>query len=223
MKAFALLPIGVLLVGAAVRLVGGVPLLQTDLLLTPATLGLDDAAGSASNGGLSDGSLSDGTPEGAAASFYQFVQQGEYGKAWNVALEPDWPGARDASYLHAVAATDRPAGWTVQDQFVRRCSDDIGSGIKLNAIQVDRLESPPDSPEARAVRRLGASRLFGVHASGQMLGACLIYRWDRTLVVAEIGGRCKVVLPGTRAARSLFHQEWFSNLSLVGSLRAPGK
>jgi hypothetical protein len=218
MKASALLLVGVLLVGAAVRLVGGVPLLQTDLLLTPATPGLDDAAGSASNGGQSDG-----TPEGAAASFYQFVQQGEYGKAWNVALEPDWPGAREASYLHAVAATDRPAGWTVQDQFVRRCSDDIGSGVRLNAIQVDRMESPPDSPEARAARRLGATRLFGVHASGQMLGACLIYRWDRNLVVAEIGGRYKVVLPGTKAARSLFHQEWFSNLSLVGSLRASGK
>jgi hypothetical protein len=86
-----------------------------------------------------------------------------------------------------------------------------------------RLSSPPDSPEGRAVSALGAARLYGVRASGHMLGACLIYRWDRDLVVAEIGGRCKVVLPGTKAARSLFHQEWFSNLSLVGSLRASGR
>jgi hypothetical protein len=159
----------------------------------------------------------------AAASFYAFLQQGDYEKAWEVAVEPDWPGALGASYKKEVIPSPRATGWTAEVDFVRRCVDDIGSGMKLNGVQVVRLPSPPESPEGRAASALGASRLYGVRASGHMLGACLIYRWDRDLVVAKIGGRYKVVLPGTKAARTSFHQEWFSNLSLVGSLRASGK
>jgi len=215
MRAAAPLLIGVIVLGAAVRFVGGVPLVQTDLLIAPTSEGRGTGDAMEAAG--------DGAPELAAASFYAFLQQGEYEKAWEVALEPDWPGALGASYLQEVTPSPLATGWTRESDFVRRCSDDIGSGIKLNGVQVVRLETPPDSPEARAAKALGASRLFGVRASGQMLGACLIYRWDRNLVVAEIGGRFKVVLPGTKSARSLFHQEWFSNLSLVGALRASGK
>ena len=215
MRAAAPLLIGVIVLGAAVRFVGGVPLLQTDLILAP------EGAGSAAGQGA--GPVAAGAPELAAASFYAFLQQGDYEKAWEVAVEPEWPGALGASYKKEVTPSPRAAGWTTEADFVRRCADDIGAGMKLNGIQVVRLPSPPESPEGRAVSALGASRLYGVRASGHMLGACLIYRWDRDLVVAEIGGRYKVVLPGTKAARTSFHQEWFSNLSLVGSLRASGR
>jgi hypothetical protein len=215
-KAPLLIVVGVLVVGAAVRIAGGVPLVQTDLLMGSPAPGPESGSAGRAPG--------DTSPESAAASFYEFVQKGEYDKAWDVALEPDWSGsAAGASYLKEVSATPRPAGWTGESEFVSRCNDDIGSGIKLNGIQVVRLESAPDSPEARAAKLLGASRLVGVRASGQMLGACLIYRWDRNLVVAQVGGHYKVVLPGTKASRSLFHQEWFSNLFLVGALRASGK
>ena len=74
---------------------------------------------------------------------------------------------------------------------------------------------------AGGLAALGASRLFGVRASGHMLGACMIYHWERDLVVAEVAGRYRVILPGTKAARASFHQEWFSSLSLVGSLGGP--
>ncbi len=219
MRAAAPLLIGVIVLGAAVRLVGGVSLLQTDLLMSPE--GTRPEAGS--NAGAAAGAAAAGAPELAAASFYSFLQQGEYKKAWEVSLEPDWAGALTASYLKEVAPSPQASGWTTEADFVRRCDSDIGSGMKLNAVQVVRLPSAPETPEGRAVSALGASRLYGVRASGHMLGACLIYRWERDLVVAEIGGRYRVILPGTKAARASFHQEWLSNLSLVGSLRAAGK
>ena len=214
MRAAAPLLIGVMVLGGAVRFLGGVPLLQTDLLMAP--------EGSGRVAGAAPGAVV-GAPEMAAASFYGFLKQGDYEKAWEVAVEPDWPGTLGASYKKEVTSSLRATGWTTEIDFVRRCVEDIGSGMKLNGIQVVRLPSPPESPEGRAASALGASRLYGVRASGHMLGACLIYRWDRDLVVAEIGGRYKVVLPGTKAARASFHQEWFSNLSLVGSLRASGR
>ena len=221
MRAAAPLLIGVIVLGAAVRFVGGVSLLQTDLMMAPEGAGA--GVGATAEAGAAAPAEAPGAPELAAASFYAFLQQGEYDKAWEVALEPDWPGALGASYMQEVAPSPRASGWTTQADFVRRCADDIGSGIKLNGTQVVRLPTLQESPEGRAAAALGATRLYGVRASGHMLSACLIYRWDRDLVVADIGGRYKVVLPGTKAARASFHQEWFSNLSLVGSLRASGK
>ena len=210
MKAGALVLIGAVALGAAVRLIGGVPLLQTELALPVPARALADAPAA-------------GGPEQVVAAFYASLQRGEYDKAWEVSLEPDWAAARTASYAEEVAPSPRVTGWTTEKDFVRRCADDIGAGLKLNAIEVTRLPSPPETPEARAVTGLGATRAFGVRASGHMLGACLIYHWERDLVVAEVGGSYKVVLPGTKAAHAAFHQDWLTNLSLIGSLRASGK
>lgn len=212
MRAGAPLLVGVIALGAAVRWAAGVPLLHTDLVMSPQTSGGPEASAPHA-----------GAPEAAAASFYAFLKRGEYDKAWGVSLEPDWAGAAGAAYQKEVVPSWPPSGWTSETEFVRRCADDIGSGMKLNAVQVVRLPAPPETPESRAVSALGASRLFGVRASGHMLGACMIYHWERDLVVAEVAGSYRVILPGTKAARASFHQDWFSHLSLVGSLRASGK
>jgi hypothetical protein len=207
MKAALPIVLGALVLGAGLRAVGGVPLLRTDLV--PAA--------------RASGQPAEGTPEEAAASFYRFIQQGLYEKAWEVSLEPAWPDARGASYAAEVRAAPSAAGWTAQADFISRCGAELGTGLKLNGVQAARMPSPPDTPEARVAAALGAVRVYGVHASGQMLGACLIYRWDRDLAVAETGGRYRVVLPGVKAARASFHEAWFSNLSLIGSLRASGR
>jgi hypothetical protein len=206
MRAAAPLLVGVIALGAVVRWAVGVPLLHTDLLMGGPAAGATATA---------DAPASAIGPEAAAVSFYQFLQRGEYGKAWEVSLEPDWAGGPNASYMKEIAPSAQASGWTTEPDFVRRCTDDIGSGMKLNAVQVVRLPAVPDTPESKAASALGASRLYGVRATGHMLGACMIYRWERDLVVAEIGGRYRVILPGTKAARASFHQEWFSNLSLV--------
>jgi hypothetical protein len=207
MKVAAPLLVCVIALGAAVRWAAGVPLFHTDLVMSPQAPVAAEA----------------GAPEAAAASFYSFLQRGEFENAWKVSLEPHWAAAGGATYQQEVTPSASASGWTTENDFARRCADDIGSGIKLNAVQVIRLPAPPETPEARAVSAIGATRLFGVRASGHMLGACLIYHWERDLVVAEVGGRYRVILPGTKSARASFHQDWFSHLSLVGSLRASGK
>jgi hypothetical protein len=207
MKAVLPVILGALALGAGLRAVGGVPLLRGDLVLAPRASG---PAG--------------GTPEAAAASFYAFIQQGRYDEAWEVSLEPAWPDARGATYVAEVRAGPAATGWTARADFVSRCDSELGAGLKLNGVQAVPLPSPPDTPEARAAGALGSGvRLYGVHASGHMLGACLIYRWDKDLTVAEVGGRYRVVLPGAKGARATFHEAWFSNVSLIGSLRASGQ
>ncbi len=109
-------------------------------------------------------------------------------------------------------------GWTARDEFVRRCGTDIGAGIRLNGVSAAAAGARSAGTRELAAA-LGASRVRAVHVSGHMLGACLIYRWEKDLAVAEIGGRWKVILPGTKPAREPFHQSWFSDVTLIGSLR----
>jgi hypothetical protein len=215
MRGTVLILAGVVAVGAAVRLAGGVPLLQTELQFS--------AGGAPAPSGAAAGVTADAA-QAAAAAFYSCLAKGDYQEAWKVSLEPDWSGAAGASsYLQEVTPSAHVSGWTSESAFVRRCEEDIGPGVKLNAVEVAPLPSPPRTPEAGAASALGATRLFGVRASGHLLGACMIYHWERDLVVAQVGGAFKVLLPGTKAARSSFHQEWFSDLSLIGTLRAAGK
>ena len=207
MKAALPLILGAIAIGSIARLSSGTPVLQTDLLPSENTAAPAPI----------------GTPESAVLSFYGLIAKGEYEKAWELSVEPVWKGARETAYRDAVQAAAAPEGWTQEKEFVSRCAEDIGDGMKLNGIRAVTLSAAPDSPEARAVAARTHARLSGVHASGQMLGACLVYRWDKDLAVAEVDGTYKVVLPGTRAAKSFFHQSWFSNMALLASLRAAGK
>jgi hypothetical protein len=206
-RASAALVIGALLAGAAVRFFGGLPLVATDLAFDSPSTVLPPA---------------DGSPEAAASSFYAFLQQGSYDAAWEMSMEPAWPGAGTASYGTAVTAEGRPAGWTGKAEFVRRCRDELGQGPKLNGVRAVRLHSPPVIPGQGAVAALMASRIHGVHLSGHMLGACLIYSWEKDLAVVEVGREYRVLLPGTKDARASFHEAWFSDMTLIGSLRAAG-
>lgn len=208
MRATAALVIGALLAGAAVRYFGGVPLVATDLAFDSPSTVLPPAEGS---------------PEAAASSFYAFLQQGRYDAAWEVSIEPAWPGAGTASYEAAVTADGRPAGWTGKAEFVQRCRDELGQGPKLNGVQAVRLDSPPVASGQAAVAALTPSRIHGVHLSGHMLGACLIYSWEKDLAVVEVGREYRVLLPGTKDARASFHEAWFSDMRLIGSLRATDK
>jgi hypothetical protein len=206
MKAALPVIIGAIAIGSIARLSTGTPVLQTDL--APAAV-----AGAPARSG---------TPESAVLSFYERLARGQYDKAWELSVEPSWKGARGTAYRDAVTASGAPDGWTPEKVFVARCADDIGEPLKLNGITAAPLSAAPGGPEVSAAAARANGRVFGVHASGQMLGACVIYRWDKDLIVAEIDGAWKVVLPGTRPAKSFFHQAWFSNMTMVASLRASG-
>ena len=201
-----LLVAGALLAGAVVRFAGGMPLIGTDLVFGSAAA--PDRAGPAG--------APEGSPEEAAVAFYTLLQSGTYGAAWDISVEPSWPGARNAAWGDAVQAGGRPAGWTGKDEFVRRCAEELGTGIKLNGISAEPGSSLPGDALAAAA---GATHVRAVRVRGHMLGACLIYRWEKDLAVAEVGGKWKVLLPGTKTAREPFHQSWFSDVTLIGSLR----
>jgi len=207
MRAAVPLILGALAVGTALRAFSGTPLFQTDL------------APVASGGSTAD----QGSPEAAVAAFYAAVGAGDYDRAWELSLEPRWAGAARAGFSDAVGTSPAADGWTAQQDFVSRCRDDIGDGLRLNGVQVQRTPDAPETAEAEVAAGLAGARLFSVHASGQMLGACVIYRWDRDLAVARIDGRYRVVLPGTKERKTFFHQAWFSNLTFVASLRATDK
>ncbi len=204
MRAAPALVLAALAAGALVRVLGGSPLLLADLA-TEARPGPRPP---------------EGTPESAVYAFYESLAKGDFAKAWELSLEPVWASAPTASYADEVPASPALVGWTGKEDFVRRCGEDLSSGFRLKSIEA---KAEPGRPKAQAqalAAALRAAPLHEVKASGQLLGACLIYHWDKDLVVAEIGGAYKVVLPGTKAAKSLFHQAWFADLALVGSLRS---
>jgi hypothetical protein len=207
-----LLVAGAILAGAVVRLVGGLPLVGTDLAFESAAA----PPGPGTTKGTRKGGAA-GSAEEAVAAFYAALQAGAYDTAWDVSVEPGWPGARNAAWGDTVVAQGLPPAWTSKDEFVRRCADELGPGIRLNGVAAEAASAPPGEQDLASA--VGASQVQAVHVSGHMLGACLIYRWERELAVAEVGGSWKVLLPGTKAARESFHQSWFSDVTLIGSLR----
>jgi len=203
MRAAPALVLAALAAGALARILGGTPLLLADLA-TEARPGPRPP---------------EGTPESAVYAFYESLAKGDFARAWELSIEPVWAKAPTASYADEVPASPELVGWTGKNEFIQRCSEDLSSGFRLKNIEA-KADPGPAKPQASALAAaLHAAPLHEVRVSGQMLGACLIYHWDKDLAVAEIGGAYKVVLPGTKAAKALFHQAWFADLSLVGSLR----
>jgi hypothetical protein len=192
------------------RFLGGVPLLGSDFSYSLEPVGSSIPAAAID------------TPESTAVSFYQFLVKGEYGKAWEISVEPMWTESSKVPFERTIAPTEQPLGWTSESDFVRRCTDELGaggSGLKLNAVRATPGEGARGGGKDAVLKRLAASRVSPVHVTGHMLGACLIYRWDKDLLVANISGKNKVILPGTKAANTSYHQSWFAGVELIGSLR----
>src|SRR3972149_6522532 len=112
------------LLGVLLRVAGGSAIISSNLIYSAG--GKQAAPGA-------------GTPEDAAASFYLLIDQGEYAKAWERALEPSWTGAAGATYRTAVHPSPSSfPGWTPREQCVQRLTDELGAGgiwLKLNDIQ----------------------------------------------------------------------------------------
>ena len=146
-------------------------------------------------------------PSAAAASFYSFLQQGEYEKAWEVSLEPDWP-ARAGGLLHAGshALRARRRDGPAEPDFVRRCADDIGSGREAErGPRWSGSPRPPETPEGR--RRLRARRLAAVRRARERAHAGRVH--DLPLGKGPRGGgdrragtRCSFRGPRPRAPPS---------------------
>ncbi len=244
-RAFAAIALpAALLLGALLRAAGGTALLSTNLTY-----------GAAASGPLLPGAR---TPEDAARRFYLLVDRGEYGQAWELALEPDWAGGARLPYRRALAppAPGEPGGapfsWTAKEAFVARLTAELGAGgygLKLNDVTAAREALPPapgaasapggaasSSPDGAApvfapqvlhpqvLQRLqprGVREVQAVRVSGSLLGACTIFRWEKSLPVARVGGAWRVLLPGTKGEKAFFYESWFADVQRIGSLREP--
>ncbi len=164
------------------------------------------------------------TPEDTVKSFYMSIDNGDYEEAYEMALEPNWTGAGiDVSFREAVVADPSIFhGWTQRERFVERSRGELGvrgDGINLNSIETS-LQENFDIERIREIYDLpSVTAAFKVAASGNMIGACTIFKWMKEVTVVQVGKRYKVLLDGTKRENSLYYQSWFSGIEVVGHLR----
>ena len=200
------------LMGALVRVLGGNSILHNALIYSS---------------GKKDKPPGVKTPEAIVKSFYMFIDNGEYDRAWEISLEPDWRRDRTAvTYRDEVR--EEPGsfpGWTGRDSFVARLTQSLGEsgrGITLNNIETHESDKLPIDEVTQIKNRYDKivfNEVYSVRVSGQLLGACSIFKWEKDLLVLDIDGDYKVLLGGTKRKNSFFYQSWFSNISRIGDLR----
>jgi hypothetical protein len=164
------------------------------------------------------------TAESAAKTFYLAVDNGDYGKAYGIILEPDWSGGEGpAPFREAVEARSGPIPcWTPEEEFLRRMEDELGTGgtgITLQSVEARVLEERDpleygDIPGVHDIRNC-----YRVEASGNILGACSIFTWKKELVVLQFGKGYRLLLSGTKNENGYYYQTWFSDFERVGTIR----
>jgi len=168
------------------------------------------------------------TPEAAVKSFFLSIDSGDFETAWELLLEPDWtePGvsvlyrdsvSRDFAHLY---------GWTEKEDFVKRSKSELGvrgTGVTLNNIEA-RIKCTLDPKKLSEDYSLDSVKeAYIVEVSGNILGACSIFRWQKELHVLLVGKRYKVLLSGTKPENSFYYQSWFASIERVGDLKGAAK
>ncbi len=206
----ALVPI-VFFSGVTARIAGGNFVLLTDLAYV---------GGAAP---VSERFISTGSPEQAAESFYVALAEGQYDRAWERSLEPDYSGGKEILYADRVTADPATfVGWTGKDAFLSRLSWELGGAgsLKLRNIRAIALSGKPEIP-AYLSKQLGEASLSLVRVEGHMVGACTIFSWSKDVPVIGQDGAYRVLLDGTKEPKTLYCQAWFANLVKLGDLRKP--
>jgi hypothetical protein len=211
-----------LVLGFLVRILAGYPVVRTDLVYSP---------------GIRQKPPGTKSPGDVVVSFYMFLDSGLYEKAWELVLEPDFIGTgKVVNFSEEIEANpDGFYGWTDRERFVERMRRELGqegTGITLKNIQVDAVQ-PVDFRQYAMKHPLlnnlqksfspglqdGVGGAFLVDVTGNLLGACTIFKWDKRIMVLRIDKRYRILLSGTKSAKSFFYQGWFSNIEKIGNLR----
>jgi hypothetical protein len=202
-----LLPLFIV-IGIVLRIVSGNSIILYDLIYAP---------------GIRQTFPGTRTPENTVKSFYHLLDRGEYDRAWEISIEPDWTGNDPGvSYFDEVKEdADRFSGWTGREKWVQRATWELGeggTGITLKSVEA-RIKGPLDPEKlsfASTVPSLEKAYLMEV--TGRLLGTCSLYKFDKMIPVLKVGDEYRVYLSGTKGRDSLFYQSWFSNLTIAGSL-----
>lgn len=205
-KAIRILPIltiFILLAGAGIRMAGGQAILSADMVYR--------AAGEIAFPGTE-------TPEGAAVSFYMYIDRGMYEKAYQISVEPDYTAEGPAPFRKSVNANQADfQGITKYNEFTERLQFELGRKgmwIKLHNIRAEALDVQCTVPEW-----LAAQRCIPVRITGHLLGACTIFSWEKTLPVIPVEEGYAVVLPGTKREKQFYYQDWIMNITKIFDLR----
>jgi hypothetical protein len=164
------------------------------------------------------------TPEDTVKSFYLSIDSGDYEKAFELILEPDWTG-NDLAALYRQEVEAAPAlflGWTEKERFIGRLEGELGergNGITMNSIQARVLEALAPEPFVKTYDIQSLSSVYRVEASGNLLGACTIFSWEKEVTVLQFGKKYRVLLEGTKRKNSFYYQTWFARIERVGNLK----
>ncbi len=224
MKKFTLFLCSLFVIGSLIRIIAGNALFSTDLTY------------SSGRKGKVPGTK---TPQDTVKSFYMLIDSGNYEKAWEICLEPDWAGDRRVTYKDPVRASDsilpgwtssgctspgcRSSGWTSKEDFVNRLEQEIGRGgygVTLHNIQVQQMEKMDRHILSSPFKIEAIEDVVSILVEGQMLGACSIFKWEKSVVVLSVEGKYKILLEGTKEPNSFFYQTWFSHIEKIGDLRS---
>jgi len=162
-------------------------------------------------------------PEDAARTFYMLIDRGEYERAWEISLEPDWSDGRPVGYREELFSGQKWNGLvTSREVFVDRLTTEIGKdgwGITLNNIKAERVERLDGSEHTSQFGNEVPEETYRVLVRGQMVGACSIFRWEKQLIVISSPEGYRVFLNGTKEENSFFYQSWFSGIEPISHLR----
>ncbi len=194
--------------GAFLRVVGGNRIILRDLIYSP---------------GVQTTFPGTKTPENTARSFYLYIDRGEYDRAWELSLEPDWTGSDTEELFFREVAEDPKgfSGWTPKERFVERNTWELGAdgtGITLKSVEARILRAVDMEELAGSYGVDDIEKAYLLKVTGRLLGSCSLLRFSTNLIVLVINGENRVFLSGTKPKDSYFYQTWFSEIEISGSI-----
>jgi hypothetical protein len=194
--------------GAFFRVIGGNRVVLSDLIYSP---------------GVKTTFPGTKTPENTARSFYLHIDRGEYDRAWELSLEPDWAGndTEELFFREVAADPEGFSGWTPKKRFIERNSWELGadgSGITLKSVEARILRAIDPHAFAGTYGIDDLQKAYLLEITGRLLGSCSLLRFKTDLIVLVIHGENRVFLSGAKPKDSYFYQTWFSEIKISGSI-----
>jgi len=150
--------------------------------------------------------------------FYERLDRGQYGEVYDMSLENKWELQGDGVYVNT--------GLIPRQEFIDALTAEMGPNgghITIPATQV--LAARPSTPGGKPLREqpeqailnhlpagLHLETWYEVDVTGMIGDVCTPARFDKRLIVADLGGgQWKVLLPGGPRPDSTRKDEWFTN------------
>ena len=175
----------------------------------------------AEQGGTLSDSIQVKLPAGlgdAIYDFYQRLDRGQYGEVYDMSLENQWALQGDGVYANM--------GLTPRQEFIDALTAEMGpNGGQITVPATQVLAVKPITPGQKPLSEqpeqailghlpagLGLRALYEVDVTGMVGDVCTPARFDKRLIMADLGGgQWKVLLPGGPRPDSTRKDEWFTN------------